>query len=421
MKKIMILLSAFILITGCSMKTEYNMNIKEDKSMDLGAIIAMDDELIDYMMESEGYSEDYTEDEMWNMLETSLEEDSNDSFNYEDSGFVVNRYEYEKWTGFQFIKKIENIDEISGDTAITSLEKIYENSDSTLFIKDGDNYKLNLVFESENQNEEIGNFNIPFEILLTITLPNKPISHNATSVSEDGKTLTWDLTKIENINLEFSLEKSTNYLPFIIVGVGLIVILIVLFVIIKSKKNNKPKTTDLNQNIPVNNTVSENNNITIQPQNSVNSQINTISQGSNIPRQINQQNSVEQNINSSTSTGQPQNMNIQSNIVNQVASANQTKPVQTENSNTINPIQSSVATSSVADNNTIQSQKLNTVPDIFSQPITTATPTGNTQATLNQNLNNIQSGMTQNDNMVNQNIQSNPTNTNQPNTPQNNQ
>ena len=33
-----------------------------------------------------------------------------------------------------------------------------------------------------------------FDLEYKVTLPEKPISSNATSVSEDGKTLTWKMT-----------------------------------------------------------------------------------------------------------------------------------------------------------------------------------------------------------------------------------
>ena len=48
-----------------------------------------------------------------------------------------------------------------------------------------------------------------FDLEYKVTLPEKPISSNATSVSEDGKTLTWKMTyrKKNSVQYEFKLGK----------------------------------------------------------------------------------------------------------------------------------------------------------------------------------------------------------------------
>lgn len=48
-----------------------------------------------------------------------------------------------------------------------------------------------------------------FDSEYKVTLPEKPISSNATSVSEDGKTLTWKMTyrKKNSVQYEFKLGK----------------------------------------------------------------------------------------------------------------------------------------------------------------------------------------------------------------------
>ena len=48
-----------------------------------------------------------------------------------------------------------------------------------------------------------------FDLEYKVTLPEKPISSNATSVSEDGKTLTWKMTyrKKNSVLYEFKLGK----------------------------------------------------------------------------------------------------------------------------------------------------------------------------------------------------------------------
>ena len=48
-----------------------------------------------------------------------------------------------------------------------------------------------------------------FDLEYKVTLPEKPISSNATSVSEDGTTLTWKMTyrKKNSVQYEFKLGK----------------------------------------------------------------------------------------------------------------------------------------------------------------------------------------------------------------------
>ena len=48
-----------------------------------------------------------------------------------------------------------------------------------------------------------------FDLEYKVTLPEKQISSNATSVSEDGKTLTWKMTyrKKNSVQYEFKLGK----------------------------------------------------------------------------------------------------------------------------------------------------------------------------------------------------------------------
>lgn len=91
-----------------------------------------------------------------------------------------------------------------------------------------------------------------------LELPVKPTSHNATTVSEDGKTLTWDLTKLranESIHAEFDMPYSI--LTWLLPVIGIILVFIVVAVVlIKKKKNNKiPETTVMPQAMVVPKTI----------------------------------------------------------------------------------------------------------------------------------------------------------------------
>lgn len=269
LKKIFILCAAILLVSGCSMKSEYKMEISSDKSMKFSVTSAMDDELIEALLSMQnnpnidtdsnciddetgmtncGSSSDeekeYTDEEKWNMLESSIEGDENP----EDFGFTKTRYEKDKYKGFTYSIYISNIDKISSDTANFTFEDFKEISKKIVFVKKGNNYKANLSITS---NEETEGYDIDADIKFIVTLPNKPTNHNATKVSEDGKTLTWDLADKDTQNIEFEFSLINPLLIYAIIGgAGLLIIIIILLIIIKRKKK-KNQETNIENDEPI--------------------------------------------------------------------------------------------------------------------------------------------------------------------------
>lgn len=240
MKKIFILCMSLFLISGCSMKAEYNMNIKNDKSMDFSVTSAFDDELIEAMlsmkdMDSEESDEEkeYTDEEKWKMLEDS-QNNEDDEKSPEEYGFTKERYEEKEFKGFKYTKRISNIDDISGTTANFNMEDFAKISESIVFVKNKNNYKANFKLSSD---EDTSGYDIGVDIKFSVTLPNKPISHNATTVSEDGKTLTWNLLEKGSKNVEFEFEIQTfSIVPYIYIGTFTLLLIIVLVIFTKKKK-----------------------------------------------------------------------------------------------------------------------------------------------------------------------------------------
>ena len=89
-----------------------------------------------------------------------------------------------------------------------------------------------------------------FDLVYKIKLPSKVGKNNATSVSKDGKELTWDLnlTTVNEVNFEFSLDSGSNIFPAILGGLGLILILglgaVLIIMILKHKKDDDVVKTD---------------------------------------------------------------------------------------------------------------------------------------------------------------------------------
>ena len=244
MRKFKIVCSLFVMmlvLSGCSMKTEFNMNIKNDKSMDFSVIMAYDNELIDGMlsMEGDGETSEYTDEQRWEAIENSNETEE-DEKKPEDYGFKESKYEEGEYKGYKYTKTISNIDDISGETANFKLSEFQNISDSVVFVKDGSNYKAKLVMNSEDQEAETEGYDIGIDMLFTVTLPNKPISHNATKVSEDGKTLTWNLTDSGTQNVEFEFSFNNNTMLYIGLGIGAVAVVGVIAAVVISKKK---KTT----------------------------------------------------------------------------------------------------------------------------------------------------------------------------------
>lgn len=250
-KKLLVLgMMSFLLMTGCTMRMEYGMDIRKDKSMDFNVVVAMDEELLNAMISSENGgdgSETFTDEEQWAYLEEGLKNEEGED-NPEEHGFTSSRYEQDGFKGIKYTKKINNIDDISGDKADFTFEDFAEVSDKIVFTKKGNVYQLDVKYTDSEETSELENYNVGMEINYTMTLPEKPIKHNATKVSEDGKTLTWNLlsSDTKNIQVDFMLRQQPNFV--LIGGIVLALLLLIVFFFTRrnTKKNHPTTVTPLN-------------------------------------------------------------------------------------------------------------------------------------------------------------------------------
>lgn len=125
----------------------------------------------------------------------------------------------------------------------TGMESIL---DGEVFKVEGKHVTIDFAPMSDSEYEESGSYlsmlkNYGGYMKFNLELPVKPTNHNATAVSEDGKTLTWDLTKLkanESVHAEFDMPSGTFLawlIPLICVIIAAIVAAIIL---VKKKKNN---------------------------------------------------------------------------------------------------------------------------------------------------------------------------------------
>ena len=239
MKKIILLL-LLLLLTGCGMQKSTRFIIHDDKSMDVVIIECYDDEIIDNTMNEENNADKtYSDEERWQFIE--------ENYSYFNSldGVIYEKYEKDDYKGYKLNIKIDNIDNITGDETNFNLDNDYDILNYKVFKKDGNKYVASIDYSGFSINEDM-DYNLEFNV----TLPVIPISHNAMSVSEDEKTLTWNLvtSKDGKINFEFILEDDMeieevekkenikNAFVYIICAVILVILILIVILILKFKK-----------------------------------------------------------------------------------------------------------------------------------------------------------------------------------------
>jgi cbb3-type cytochrome oxidase subunit 3 len=263
--KYILLLTSLLLSTGC-VKYNASMDIKKDKSMDFSIIYALD---TTYFEDTEVL-------------------DSSDKLELEQLGFTITDYNNGNMLGYTLNKSINNIDDVSiTDSVNYDLSGLLTNKEDSNYIFkikkgiikntyiakfkfDSDESNLNNLEEGNTTNEEdtdsldmsdmdLSSFTSNLDLSFNVSLPFSAISNNATTVNNDNKNLTWNLTSFQEdyIEFEFDLYNMTNiYIGISIIG--LILLLIVFYILNKKKK--KPLVVEDNIELlePLETTLKEN-------------------------------------------------------------------------------------------------------------------------------------------------------------------
>lgn len=266
MKKLICLILMLFLVTGCTFKGEYRVDIKKSKEVNFGITIAFDDQLLDYFIALNGDStQNYTDEQRWEMIEKLIIEENGQS--PVDYGFVSSRYENEEYKGLTFTKTFSSIDDLVSSDANLNFNKLTNTEDIKMFTNDNGVYSLKLFYERSEDEQEISSY---MDFKFIVTLPNKPINHNATSISEDEKTLTWDITKMGDKN--FALDFKFDTIPWNYIYIGGGVLLLVVFLLFASsymKKKGKIAVSKMPKK------VNNSNNVEVKSSNNVNNENNT--------------------------------------------------------------------------------------------------------------------------------------------------
>ena len=239
MKKFICLIIVLLLTSGCAVKEEYSLGINKDKSVDVNFILGFDNELLDYMLSEDSENpQTFTDEKRLSLLEEAVDEMNNENSeeNVVGSGYTAYLYNEDEFKGFRFVGHVDNIDSLVAAEVNISWSDLTETNlnELKLFTQNDELYNLRLNFNEDDSDSEIstdmGDFTGgTLDLKLVVTLPNEAESHNATSVSEETHTYTWDLTTFDENNIVLSFKINTIPWDYILIGGGIFIALVFLF------------------------------------------------------------------------------------------------------------------------------------------------------------------------------------------------
>ena len=150
-------------------------------------------------------------------------------------GYSIEEYTTEENQGFKASKHFDNASDVS-------LEKVFGSD----YIKDSDANKIKVEKQgfdkviSQDAKLDLSTITKSITVKYTIKLPAAAQSNNANEVSEDGKTLTWNLISSEENSVQYSTTvKGFPVIPVVIAVVAIVVVACIVAVVLKSKKTDK--------------------------------------------------------------------------------------------------------------------------------------------------------------------------------------
>ena len=254
MKKFKSLLALFMitfLLTGC-VKFNANMEIRKDKSLGYSIIYAFDTSMFG---DQEALSDD-------------------DKAKVEEQGFKIESYEKDNYKGFIISKNFENIDDISLDSDVSydvsGLLNGSSNNQEVFAVKKGflkNTYTAKFTFNSNESNmnsnpgldndvsynddttdndtsddssldlsDSLSGLTSGMDLSFNVTLPYSALSNNATTATNDNKSLSWKLSSGNTDEINFSFELYNMVNVYIACGVLAIIIVCAVVMILNRRK-----------------------------------------------------------------------------------------------------------------------------------------------------------------------------------------
>ena len=235
MKKIKYLIVALflILLTGCS-SYDMSMSINKNKSMDLSI----------------------------NIVSTSKEEISKyvDSLKekYEVNDFKVEEFTRDNNYGIRITKHYDNIDNNSFAERTDKFDLLYlynndydKSIETKIFNVDkgfvSNRYAANFFVDLTNKDIDLSNTKVTFAAYL----PKGNVSNNASSVSEDGNTLTWNITNKGRTDIEFVFELGSYDTIYFIVAIFIAIFLVFSIISAILSKSGDASSSDVDRDLEI--------------------------------------------------------------------------------------------------------------------------------------------------------------------------
>lgn len=227
---IIVILGIILLtLTGCA-NVNYDIKLNKDGSGDIAYVIGYDKSFLASIgVETSSLENDNSFEEM--------EEQA------KQNGYTIEKYEDDNTYGFKATKHANNIQEdfdVNNEVDTDSEESgriMYEKT--LLKTKFSQSSKIDLtdVISDDEDAAMLKAVMGQMKISYKITLPFRVGSNNATTVSEDGKTIEWVL-KVGEAN-EVKFEASQDYGMYALAVLALILVIVAAVAVILSKKAKK--------------------------------------------------------------------------------------------------------------------------------------------------------------------------------------
>ena len=235
MKKIKYLIVGlfFILLTGCS-SYDMSMSINRNKSMDLSINIVS------------------TSSEEINKYIDTLKE------KYESNDFKVEEFTRDNNYGIRITKHYDNIDNNSFAERTDKFDLLYlynndydKSIETKIFNVDkgfaSNRYAANFFVDLTNIDIDLSNTEVTF----VAYLPKGNVSNNAGSVSEDGNTLTRNITNKGRTDIEFVFELGSYDTIYFIVAIFIAIFLVFSIISAILSKSGDASSSDVDRDIEI--------------------------------------------------------------------------------------------------------------------------------------------------------------------------
>ena len=235
MKKIKYLIVGLflILLTGCS-SYDMSMSINKNKSMDLSIYIVS------------------TSSEEISKYIDSLKE------KYESNDFNVEEFTKDNNYGIRISKHYDNIDNNSFAERTDKFDLLYlynndydKSIETKIFNVDkgfaSNRYAANFFVDLTNIDIDLSNTKVTF----TVNLPKGSVSNNASTLSEDGNTLTWNITNKGRTDIEFVFEVGSYDTVYLIVAICIAIFLVFSIISAILSKSGDVSSSDVDRDIEI--------------------------------------------------------------------------------------------------------------------------------------------------------------------------